>query len=215
MDLQPTERPAVRTLADAIRYGLSATNPITRAFQKRNEANFQRSLHDQRAFEEGRLDNALGAIGHLWLSKIGRDGHVEDYGLVSCRVVTNAGVAFIVDAFQNLVELENMKYHAVGNGTAAESAANTALSSELTTQYSTANTRISGTMGEKSGNANVIESTATITVSAAVAITEHGIFSTPAANSGVLLDRSVFAPVNLGAGESLQGTYNLTFPAGG
>ena len=129
--------------------------------------------------------------------------------------MTTAGVNFIVDAFQNLVELEDMKYHGIGTGTTAEAVGQTALITELSTQYSTSNTRPAGSTGEQSGNANAYETTATITVSASVAATEHGIFSRAATGGGVLLDRSVFAAVNLASGESLQATYSLTFPSGG
>lgn len=209
----PPLRPSVTTVADAAR----AMTP--RAFgprwlsswRRQNLAMRTRSLRDMAAFEAGRLP----FLGQLWVRKIAADGEVLDYGLVSCRVVTNAGVGYIVDAFQNLVELENMKYHAVGTGTTAEAVTQTALVTELTTQYSPANTRPTGTTGEQSGSANVYETSATITVSAAAAITEHGILSQAAVGGGVLLDRSVFAAVNLGASESLQATYRLTVPSGG
>ena len=205
-------RPPIRDSFDAVRYGSPGFLPTAKTrWQRRNARHFDRSLFDQVEFDAGRLR----AIGHLWLAKISVDGAVTDLGLVSCRVVTNAGVGFIVDAFQNLVELENMKYHAVGTGTTAEAATQTALVTELTTQYSTSNTRPTGTLGEQSGNANVFETTATITVSAAVALTEHAIMSQAATGGGVMLDRSVFSAVNLASGESLQATYDLTFPSGG
>lgn len=211
------KRPPVRDLNDALTYGARGSL-LTRLgrYQRRNRPNFGRSIADQRQFDHGGVQsNRLGAIGHLWLAKVSLDGTVTDYGLVSCRVVTTAGVNYIVDSFQNLTEPENMKFHGVGTGSAAEAIGNTALTTELTTQYSTANTRPTGTLGEQSGNANVYETTATVTVSAAVAITEHGIFSQAATGGGVLLDRSVFAAVNLASGESLQCTYSLSFPAGG
>jgi hypothetical protein len=219
------ERPRITSFYDAVRYGTPAGERrigfFTRAaekhkaeYQKRNAKNYERSLRDQMLAEFGELPNRLQAIGHLWLAKVCLDGSVQDYGLVSCRVVTDTGVQFIVDAFQNLVELENMKYHGVGTGTTAESASQTALVTELTTQYSTSNTRPTGTTGEKSGDAKTYETTATITVSASVALTEHAIFSQAATGGGVMLDRSVFAAVNLASGESLQATYQLTFPSG-
>lgn len=203
-------RPKVATVREA----LSARNTDTRAareFHKLNAENYERSLHDMNEFENGRLP----FLGQLFLTKFDRDGNALDFGLVSCRVVTNAGVAYIVDAFQGLTTLPNMKYHGVGTGTTAESAGQTALVTELTTQYSTSNTRPTGTTGEQSGQSNTYETTATITVSAAVAITEHGILSQAATGGGVLLDRSVFAAVNLASSESLQATYDLTFTAGG
>ena len=219
------DRPVVNTFEDAVLYGtptpwgssLLAGRKARRrtAWQLKNLNNFRRSLLDQVLAEANALPNRLQVIGQLWLAKVDLSGDVQDYGLVSCRVVTDAGVQFIVDAFQNLTELEIMKFHAVGTSTTAEAASQTALGTELTTQYSTSNTRPTGTLGEKSGDAKTYETTATITVSASVAITEHGIFSTATTGTGVLLDRSQFAAVNLASGESLQATYQLTFPSGG
>lgn len=224
--VSPPERPLIKSWEEAIRFGSpegqgrvglfsSRADKRRKAWQQENAENFRRSLVDQIKYEAYGLPNRLNAIGYLWLSRVTNTGEVEDYGLVSCRVVTDAGVQFIVDAFQNLTELENMKYHAVGTSTSAEAATQTALGTELTTQYSTANTRPTGTLGEKSGDAKTYETTATITVSSSVAITEHGIFSTATTGTGVLLDRSQFAAVNLASGESLQATYQLTFPSGG
>jgi hypothetical protein len=175
-----------------------------------NASNFERSIVDQELHDRGRLR----FIGHLWLGAFRRDGTFDDFGLVSCRVVTDTGVQFIVDAFQNLVELENMKYHGVGTGGAAEAVGNTALTTELTTQYAVSGTRPTGTLGEKSATPNCYETTATITVSAPVALTEHGVFS-QATVGGVLIDRTLFSVVNLASAESLAATYDLTFTSGG
>jgi len=132
-------------------------------------------------------------------------GEVTVYGTLSTRVVTTAGVGYIVDAFQNLVELENMKYHGFGTGTTAEASGDTALVTEESTQYASDNGanvyRTVGTYSPDSGGTR--------------AITEHGIFSQAATGGGVLLDRSVFSAVNLVAGsDSLQVTYDLTLTAG-
>lgn len=206
------ERPVVKTVADALRYSTPAMWGPRRQWGKTLRAeHFERSLHDQAEFAAGRLP----FIGHLWLAKLDRSGRQTDLGLVSCRVVTTAGVNFLVDALQNLVEPETMRFHGLGTGTAAEAVGDTALGAELTTQYATASTRPQGTLGEKAGSANVFETSATITVSAAVAATEHGVFSQAAVPGGVLLDRSVFPVVNLAAAESLQATYQITLPAGG
>lgn len=142
------------------------------------------------------------------------DGSVTDFGVVSRRVVTTTGVGFIVDAFQNLVELENMKFHGFGTGVAAEGAGDTALGTELTTQYATDNTRPTGTTTE-GASANIYRTVATLSPDSGgtIAVTEHGIFS--ANSGGVLLDRSVFAAVNVVAGsDSIQATYELTLTAG-
>lgn len=140
----------------------------------------------------------------------------EDYGVVSRKVVTDTGVGFIVDAFQNSVELENMKYHALGTGTNAEAAGNTALQTELTTEY-TGNVRATGSTTE-GASANIYRSVGTNTLdSGTPAVTEHGIMSQAATGGGVIIDRSVFSAINLvGAnGDGLQSTYDLTFTSGG
>jgi hypothetical protein len=144
------------------------------------------------------------------------DGTITDYGVVSRRVVTTAGVGFIVDAFQNLVELENLKYHGFGTGTNGELVGNTALQTELTTEYATDNTRPTGTTTE-GASANIYRTVATLSPNAGgtIAVTEHGIFDQAANSGGVLLDRSVFSAVNLVASaDSLQATYELTLTAG-
>jgi hypothetical protein len=163
----------------------------------------------------------LGRVfGLVWLESALRlelhraDGTIVDYGIVSRRVVTDVGVQFIVDAFQNLTELENMKYHGFGTGGAAEAAGNTALTTELTTQYVADNTRPTGTTTE-GGTGNVYRTVATLSPDSGgtLAITEHGVFS--AASAGVLLDRSLFAAVNVvAASDSLAATYDLTLNSG-
>lgn len=143
-----------------------------------------------------------------------REVVVERYGLVSTRVVTDVGVGFIVDAFQNLVELENMKFHGIGTGSTAEAAADTALVTELTTEYNPNSTRATGTTAETA--ANIFQTVATNTLdSGTPALREHGVFS--AASAGVLLDRSVYASITLtGAnGDALQTDYRLTLTSGG
>ena len=143
-------------------------------------------------------------------------GDVTAYGTLSTRVVTTAGVGFIVDAFQNLVEVENMQFHGFGTGTTAEAAGDTALVTEETTQYNPDSTRPTGTRTE-GASANIYRTVGTYSPDAGGtrAITEHGIFSQAATGGGVLLDRSVFSAVNLVAGsDSLQVTYELTFTAG-
>jgi hypothetical protein len=197
--------PTVATVRDAV-----AAQGGSWLWRRRNASHFDRSLGDMAKYEQGRLP----LLGQLWLRKICYDGHVADYGLVSCRVVTTAGVNFLVDALQGLVEPEAMRYHGFGVGSTAESSGQTQLSNELGSTYSTSNTRPTGTLGEQSGNPNVFESVATVTVSGAATLTEHGIFSQAAVPGGTMLDRSVFAGVALASGESMQATYRLTIPAG-
>lgn len=153
--------------------------------------------------------------GQVSLVKI-INGRAVDLGLASLRVVTTAGVGYIVDSFQGTVEPENMRYHGFGTGTTAEAVGDTALVTELTTQYAADNTRPTGSQTE-GASANIFRTVATLApdTGGTIAITEHGIFSQAATGGGVLLDRSVFSAVNLVAGsDTLQVTYDLTFTAG-
>ena len=151
--------------------------------------------------------------GVLSLKVIKADGTILDYGTASFRVVTDVGVAFIVDAFQNTTELENLKFHGVGTDNTAEAAGDTALNTELTTEYVVDNTRATGTTIE-GATGNIYRTVATNTFDAAVALVEHGILSQAATGGGTLLDRTVFGIINLSSGDSLQTTYDLTFTAG-
>lgn len=181
-----------------------------RAWKQANLGNLHRGLDKIRIAVEHDIPHIYGA---LWAKHLRGDDLVEDYGLVSLRVVTNVGAAAIVDAFQNLFELETFRYHGIGTGVLVEVATDTALGTELSTAYSVDNTRATGTLAEAS--AQVFRTVATNTVDAAAAITEHGIFSAAARGTGVLLDRSVFAAVNLTTGDSLQTTYDFTVNSGG
>lgn len=172
---------------------------------------------------------ALGAFKHWWaelfrighwtgcvyLTKVKGDGTVVPLGLGSLRVVTTVGVGYLVDALQNIVEPENLKFHGYGTGTTAENVADTALVTELTTEYVVNSTRPTGTTTEgASGNIYRTVGTLTPDSGGVLAITEHGVFS--ASSAGVLLDRTKFAAVNLDSagGDSLQTTYELTLTAG-
>lgn len=197
-------------------------SPVARALREWNpRTDFGRAIRDAVHFLPE--DLALELIerasrivvmqSSLSLVRIDRAGRMLDFGIVGEKVVTDVGVGYIVDAFQNSVELENMKYHGFGTGGAAEAVGNTALTTELTTQYAVDSTRPTGTTTENA--ANIYETVATLSPDSGgtIAITEHGVFS--AASAGVLLDRTLFSAVNLVASsDSLQSTYRLTFTSG-
>ena len=133
-----------------------------------------------------------------------KDGSFRDYGVISRLLVTDAGVAFLTDAFQNLTEIEAMNFHASGTGVAAEAVTDTTLGTEVAS-------RVAGTQSEPASNQ--YRTVATIPYSGSFAITEHGIFS--AASAGTLWDRSVFSVINVVSGDSIQFTYTLTINSGG
>lgn len=163
-----------------------------------------------------RIFNISHFYGSLFFTVTREDGSIFHYGLASMRVVTNAGVGFITDSFQNLVEMEDMKFHAFGTGTNAEAVGDTSLQTELTTEYAADNTRPTGTTTE-GPSANIYRTVATLSPDSGgtLAITEHGVLDQASNAGGVLFDRSVFAVQNIVAGaDSLQATYDLTMPAG-
>ena len=163
------------------------------------------------------LVNKLFGIGVLTSQLRGtlitRGGKKHDLGVLSRRVVTNNGVGYIVDAWQNSVELENMKYHGCGTGATAEAVGDSALVTESTTALNPDSTRATGTTTESAANA--FQSVGTVTFDGTAAITEHGLFSQAATGGGVLFDRSVFSAINVVSGDSIQFTYTVTFTAGG
>lgn len=141
-------------------------------------------------------------------------GEWIDYGVVGYRVVTTAGVGFLVDAWQNSVEMEIMKYHGCGTGVGAEAVGDTALGTECTSALNPDNTRATGSLAE-GASANIFSTVGTLTFDAGAAVTEHGILSQAATGGGVLWDRTLFSAVNVASGDSIQFTYQCTCTAGG
>lgn len=146
----------------------------------------------------------------------GKTGQRTDYGVVSRRLITNNGVAFLVDDWDNdATDITTLHFHGCGTGTNAEAAGDTALQTESTTALNPDNTRATGT--ESQPAANQLRTVGTLTFDADAAVTEHGIFSQSATGGGTLWDRSVFSAINVvGAnGDSIQFTYTLSVSSGG
>jgi len=141
------------------------------------------------------------------------DGTVVNYGVLSRRVVTDAGVAFLVDDWDNsATDITDLHFHGCGTGTNAEAAGDTALQTESTTALNPDSTRATGT--ESQPAANQLRTIGTLTFDASAAVTEHGIFSQAATGGGTLWDRSVFSAINVVSGDSIQFTYTCTVSSG-
>ncbi len=190
---------------------------------RRRDPNWQRRQHrklvhdgsydvPRRAAEA--LDRGIrAAYGELWGRVIHEDGSVTNLGLLGRKVVTDAGVAYLASCFDNTAEPEVFKYHGFGSGTTAESAAQTTLITEYTTEYASDNTRPTGSQAHSS---NTYTTVGTFSPDATVTVTEHGIFSQAANSGGTLWDRTKFTGIALtGSADSLQATYVLTLPSGG
>ena len=174
-------------------------------------------LHGLASYYVAKAVSKLFAIGtftsHLSLKVRRANGEWEDYGVVGYRVVTDTGVAFLVDDWTNdATDITTLNYHGVGSGAVAEAAGDTALGTEYTIQINPDSTRATGSKSQPS--ANILQSQATVSFDGTVAVTEHGLFSQAATGGGTLWDRTVFTVINLGSGDSLQATYQVTFNSG-
>ncbi len=140
------------------------------------------------------------------------DGRAEHLGLLSEKVITTAGVNYLTADFAaGANDINLFKFDGFGTGSTAEAAADTALVTELTTQYATDNTRPTGS---QSSSTNTYTTVGTLSPDATVTIAEHGIFT--ATSAGTLWDRSLTGSVALtGSADSLQATYVLTANSGG
>lgn len=138
------------------------------------------------------------------------DGSIVDYGIICHRLVTDAGVAFLVDDWDNNgADLTTLNFHASGTTNTAEAAGDTALGAEATTVTD----RVAGTRSQPA--ANQYRSVGTQTFTGTAAIVEHGLFSVVTESAGTLWDRSVFAALNVVNGNSIEWTYTVTVNAGG
>ena len=145
--------------------------------------------------------------GSLSAKHIKANGEIVDYGTVSYHLVTTAFVVFMVDELQaETSEWGDFKFHASGTGTTAANVTDTAMETDSGVA------RNSGTQTE-GASANIYRSVGTQAYVSSLAITEHGLFSIVAA--GTLMDRHVFAALNVVSGDSIQFTYELTCTAGG
>lgn len=143
------------------------------------------------------------------LRKLLGDGTYVDYGVAGRHLITTAGKQYVASTFDNTAEPELFKFHGYGTGTTAAALGDTALQTELTTEYVTNSTRPTGSQAHSAATYTTV-ATLSPDSGGTIAVTEWGLFS--ASSSGTLLDRQVFSAVNLVAanGDSLQTTYVLT-----
>lgn len=134
--------------------------------------------------------------------------------VVKNKKVTTAFAEFV--AAQLITETSafgDFKYHHSGEGVVAENITDTGLGTPREDARNVG-TQVQGatTVGYKS--------IATTTYTGTWAITEQGIFNTagaggPPVTGGVLMDRHVFAAINVISGNQIEWTYEITITAGG
>jgi len=131
-----------------------------------------------------------------------RNGVRENLGVICRKKVTTAFVEYLVD---NLVAevsaFGDFKFHDSGIGTTAENKTDTAMETAWGGARTTG-TQVEGATGE------IYKSVATTTYNLTKAITEHGVFNIDA--DGILMDRSVFAAINVVDTNQIEWTYQLT-----
>lgn len=142
------------------------------------------------------------------------DGRRIDLGALSYKYITTAFCNYLVDLLNNASYgggsgggIGDFIYHRSGTGTNAESKDDTNLQTGVLSMET-------GNQSE-GASANIYKTVATITYDDTYAITEHGLFNypnydSPPLLSGVMMDRSVFAAINVVSTDSIQFTYQLT-----
>lgn len=127
--------------------------------------------------------------------------------IIRDKCVTTAFVDFIVD--QLIAETSvfgDFKYHHWGTGVVAENVTDVGMGT------AGAEARATGTQVET--DHDTYKSVGTLTCDATgKAITEHGLFN--AATSVTLMDRTVFAAINVVVGNQIEFTFEISFTAGG
>lgn len=160
------------------------------------------------------LGSGVFAVSRLHATVYRADGRIEHLGLISTKLITDTGVAFLVDDWDaNGQDITTLNFHGCGTGTNAENQTDSALQTESTTALNPDNTRATGTRSQPA--ANQYRSVGTLTFDAGAAVTEHGLFSQEATGGGTLWDRSVFSAINVVSLDSIQFTYTVTVSAGG
>ena len=139
------------------------------------------------------------------LDKNGVYQYTGDNRHVVNKVVTTAYVNFLASMHQTAATtIGDFKYHDSGIGTVAEAVGDTGLG----TPWGGARD-----VGTQVASTNTYKSVGTTTYNATNAITEHGLFN---ASTGVtLMDRTVFAAINVVDTNQIEFTFQITYAAGG
>jgi len=147
------------------------------------------------------LQENVKAIGYVEFQLFDEYGNVKEQG--SRNLVTNVGIAFITSRMIGTTDAV-ASHMALGTGTTAAAATQTALVAEVGRVANTSATRVTTTVTNDS-----VDYVATFNAGTATgAITEAGLFN--AASAGTMIARTVFAVINKGALDSLVITWKIT-----
>lgn len=134
-----------------------------------------------------------------------RKGKLIDERIVK-NLITNAGLAAVAGLVLTDVSVNDFDYIAIGTGTTAANAADTALETEITTNggQRAAGTGTRVTTTQTNDTAQLV---VTFNFTGSFAVTEAGMLNAGA--SGDLLCRQVFAAINVVSSDSLQVTWKI------
>ena len=148
-------------------------------------------------------DATLTVTGHVTIEQI-RDGRVIDTREGPNLVVT-VGLAWLAGALSgDVASPETMKYIAVGTGSTAAAAGDTALGTEVESRATGTQSRVTTTVTN-----DTYQCVGTIEFTGSHALREVGLFS--ANSSGTMAARQVYDALNVTADDTLQVTWKLKF----
>lgn len=146
----------------------------------------------------------LKAAGKLSIVLKDEKGAVKETREIK-NLVVNTGLGHITSRLLG-TSSGVMSHMALGSGTTAAAAGDTALGSQLGSRKALTSSTQSG-----SNNESIVYVATFAAGEGTGAVTEAGIFN--ASTSGTMLCRTVFSVVNKAAGDTLQVTWTLTFSA--
>lgn len=152
---------------------------------------------------QGTIDPEMWAFINRFRSK-----RFQPRRMARDKMVTTAFVDFIVDQLQTETSVfGDFKYHDCGTGATAEAITDTIMEND------TGEARDTGTQTET--DHDTYKSVATDTFAGTFAVTEHGLFAVVTTNTGPLMDRTVFAAINVVSTNQIEFTFEISFTAGG
>jgi len=148
------------------------------------------------------MNSRITLAGRVHLTLIGADGEIKEDRYEN-NLVTTAGLGHIADQLSSSPGDAAMGYMALGSGTGAAAAGDTALGNEFATGGRNALTA-------RTDSGAVVTYTCTFSAGESTgAITEAGILND--ASAGTLLARLLFSAINKAAADTLAITWTLTF----
>jgi hypothetical protein len=144
--------------------------------------------------------------GHLFARRFNVE-RIDSWDLGS-GLVTDAGVASLVDYLDAGTPAQTPNFHDSGTGANAAAVGDTALQTEAGPT-----TRATGTKSQPT--APEYRSIGTITYTGTLAITEWGLFYDATRGADTMWDRRVFTAINVVNTDSIEFTYTLTVNSGG